>query len=334
LRISLITDAWPPQTSGVVTTLTRTVRGLEERGHRVQVLHPGLFRTVPCPTYPEIRLALKPRRPLADFLDAFDPEAVHLAVEGPLGLAGRRHCLRRGRPFTTSITTRFPEYIHLRSGLPAGWLYRLLRWFHAPASRVMVATPSLRAELAGRGFTSLVRWSRGVDTDLFRPRPKTALAGPRPISLYLGRVAVEKNLEAFLGQDLPGSKVVIGDGPALNSLSRRHPEARFLGRKTGEDLASHLAAADVFVFPSLTDTFGLVLIEAMACGLPVAAFPVTGPKDVVVQGRTGWLDHDLEKAVRMALTLDPEACRQEALKYSWSRSIDQFEANLALIPKN
>jgi len=331
LRISLVTDAWPPQTSGVVTTLTRTVRGLKERGHQVQVLHPGLFRTAPCPTYPEIRLALKPRRRLAALLDSFGPEAIHLTVEGPLGLAGRRHCLRRGLPFTTSITTRFPEYIHLRSGLPAGWLYRLLRWFHAPARRIMVATPSLRAELAGRGFTSLVRWSRGVDTDLFRPRPKTALAGPRPVSLYLGRVAVEKNLEAFLGLDLPGSKVVIGDGPALASLSRRHPRARFLGRKTGEDLARHLAAADVFVFPSLTDTFGLVMLEAMASGLPVAAFPVTGPRDVVLQGRTGWLDRDLEKAIRQALTLDPEACRQEALKYSWSRSIDQFEANLAPI---
>ena len=331
MKISLISDAWPPQTSGVVTTMTRTAAGLEERGHRVQVIHPGLFPTVPCPTYPDIRLAVGPFAKLSKLLDQFRPQAIHLAVEGPLGLAGRRYCHKRGLPFTTSITTRFPEYIELRTGLPAPWLYKGMLWFHRPAARVMIAAPSFLAELGQKGFTNLVPWSRGVELDLFKPGPKTGLPGRRPIAVYLGRVAVEKNIEAFLELNLPGSKTVIGDGPALEELKAKHPEVNFLGRKTGPELAGCLAAGDVFVFPSLTDTFGVVLIEAMACGLPVAAFPVTGPKDVVVHGRTGWLDEDLEAAVTKALAMDPMACREQALTYSWPRAVELFEANLAPI---
>ncbi len=331
MRISLITDAWAPQTSGVVTTLSRMVQGLEERGHEVQVIHPGLFKTLPCPTYPDIRLAVLPYRKLARLVDQFRPQAVHLPVEGPLGLAGRRFCRKRGFLFTTSITTRFPGYIQMRFHLPASWFYAAMRRFHGPAKKTMIAAPSFMAELRQRGFKNLVYWTRGVELDLFKPRPKTALSGKRPINIYLGRVAVEKNLDAFLSLDLPGSKAIIGDGPALEELTRRYQEVNFLGRKTGLDLAVHLAAADVFVFPSLTDTFGVVLIEAMACGLPVAAFPVTGPLDVVLPGRTGWLDRDLKKAVEKALTMDPEKCRAHALGFSWSRSLDQFEANLARI---
>lgn len=329
MRIAIATDAWNPYVCGVVTTLNRMVEGLKGRGHEVLVIEPGLFRTLPCPTYPDIPLSVLPGRKLARMLDEFGPRAVVAPTEGPLGLAARNLCVRRGLPFTTAFMTRFPEYVRMRSGLPEGAVYRLMRWFHAPAARTLVATPSLRRELEGRGFRNLAFWSRGVDTDLFKPRDKAILDVPRPLAMYMGRVAVEKNIEAFLKLDLPGSKAVIGDGPSLERLRRSYPDVLFLGRKTGLDLAEHLAAADVFVFPSLTDTFGVVLIEAMACGLPVAAFPVTGPEDVVVQGRTGWLDRDLGRAVRRALDMDPERCRARAMEFTWERSLDQFEAGLA-----
>ena len=329
MRIALVTDAWTPQTSGVVTTLNRMVAGLRARGHELLVLHPGLFASLPCPTYPEIRLAVLPGRRLARLLDDFDPDAVHIPAEGPLGLAGRTWCLRRGQPFTTAFMTRFPDYVRLRTGLPPALTYRLLRWFHGPATRTMVSTPTLRRELTALGFANLALWGRGVDTDLFRPRPKDRLDLPRPLAVYMGRVAVEKNIEAFLDLDLPGGKAVIGDGPALARLRARYPETAFLGRKTGLDLAEHLAAADVFVFPSRTDTFGIVLIEAMACGVPVAAYPVMGPVDVVRDGVSGALDQDLGRAVRRALDLDPADCREYALGFSWEKSVQQFEANLA-----
>jgi glycosyltransferase involved in cell wall biosynthesis len=329
MRIAIVTDAWFPQTSGVVTTLSRMVEGLQGRGHEVEVVHPGMFKTIPCPTYPDIRLALWPGKALARRLEAFQPEAVHLPTEGPLGFWGSRWCKRKGYPYTTTYTTRFPEYIEMRIRIPAGVFYPPVRAFHNGAARTMVSTPSLKADLEARGFKNLVFWGRGVDTELFRPREKDALDAPRPIAVYLGRVAVEKNIEAFLELDLPGSKAVIGDGPALESLKRRFPDALFLGRRTGEDLARHLAACDVFVFPSKTDTFGIVLIEAMACGLPVAAYPVMGPKDVVRHGETGWLDDDLQTAVHNALELDPSCCREHACSYSWENSIAQFESNLA-----
>lgn len=313
-----------------MTTLSRTVEGLRARGHEVHVIHPGLFRTVPCPTYPEIRLAILPGRKIKHMLDAFMPGAIHLPTEGPIGIAARHYAIRRKLPFTTAYTTRWPEYVQMRIGVPVGLTYRLLRWFHGRGARMMVSTPSLKAELETRGFGPIVFWSRGVDTELFRPRLKNALAGPRPILVYMGRVSVEKNIQAFLELHGGGQKVVIGDGPALEGLKKIYPHVHFLGRKTGEDLARLLAAADVFVFPSLTDTFGIVLIEAMACGVPVAAFPVTGPKDVVLHGETGWLDEGLDKAVEKALEMDPERCREHACQYSWARSIEQFEQNLAL----
>ncbi len=329
MRIALLTDAWHPQTSGVVTTLTRMVQGLTERGHEILVVHPGLFPTLPCPTYPDIRLSLWPGPRLARMLRDFRPQAVHIPAEGSIGLAGRNWCARRRLPFTTAFMTRFPEYIHLRSRLPVGPVYRALRWFHGPATRTMVSTPTLRRDLEARGFGPLAIWGRGVDTELFRPRGERLIPGEAPILMYMGRVAVEKNIEAFLGLRHPGAKVVIGDGPALDKLRRKYPKALFLGRKTGQDLARHLASADVFVFPSRTDTFGIVLIEAMACGLPVAAYPVPGPADVVRHAITGWLDQDLETAVEAALSMDPAACRKHAMGFTWQRSIEQFEANLA-----
>lgn len=329
MRIALLTDAWHPQTSGVVTTLTRMVQGLEARGHEILVVHPGLFSTVPCPTYPDIRLALLPRRRLTRILERFGPQAVHVPAEGPIGLAGRNWCARLRLPFTSAFMTRFPEYIRMRSGLPVGPIYKGLRWFHGPAARTMVSTPTLRRDLESRGFGPLVLWGRGVDTALFRPRGERLIPGDGPILMYMGRVAVEKNIEAFLDLDRPGTKVVIGDGPALDRLRRTYPKVLFLGRKTGEDLARHLASADVFIFPSRTDTFGIVLIEAMACGLPVAAYPVPGPADVVRHEVTGWLDQDLGTAVDKALDMDPAACREHAMGFTWQRSIEQFEANLA-----
>lgn len=261
-------------------------------------------------------------------IDDFQPSAIHIATEGPLGLAARRHCLKQGYEFTTAFHTRFPEYVQARWRVPLSWTYRWLRWFHAPASGVMVATPAMEAVLRNRGFSNLKRWSRGVDTRLFQPRPKDFLSYPRPIALYVGRVAVEKNIRAFLDLDLPGTKVVIGDGPQRAALCRRYPDVRFLGAKNGEDLARHYAAADVFVFPSRTDTFGLVLLEAMASGVPVAAYPVEGPLDVVDGSGAGCLDWDLGRAVEGALAIAPESCRAHALTFSWESSARQFLSNL------
>ncbi len=328
MKIAIVTDAWHPQVNGVVTTLTQTRKELVRLGHEVLVIAPPDFRTVPCPTYPEIRLALLPGRMLERRLDAFEPEGLHIATEGPLGLAARRWALRNRQPFTTSFHTRFPEYIRLRFGIPLRATYAWLRWFHHPARTIMVATPSLRAELAARGFEHLALWSRGVDTELFRPRDKAFLDAPRPIFLYLGRVAIEKNIEAFLRLNLPGTKYVVGDGPDHKSLRAKYPEVRFTGYRVGEELARHLAAADVFVFPSRTDTFGLVLIEALACGVPVAAYPVPGPADIIENGVTGCLHDDLETAARRALALDPARCRAEALKYTWAACTQQFLAHL------
>ena len=333
LRLALVTDAWFPQTNGVVRTLSTTVRLLRAEGVEVTVMSPEGFHNIPCPTYPEIRLSLLAGRAVAQRLAALDPDAVHIATEGPLGVAARRWCLRQGRPFTTAYHTQFPEYVRARFPIPLAAGYAAMRWFHGKAARTLVATPSLQRQLAERGFRNLATWSRGVDAALFRPQPKTWLELPRPVFVYVGRVAVEKGIEEFLRLDLPGSKVVIGDGPARASLELAFPETHFLGYRHGEELARHVAAGDVFVFPSRTDTFGLVLLEAMACGLPVAAYPVTGPIDVVANGITGVLSEDLRSAALAALDLDPAACRAHALEYSWEACTRQFLGALAVGPR-
>lgn len=332
MKILIVTDAWHPQVNGVVRTLTTTRQELERLGHAVEVIAPDRFRTVPMPTYPEIRLALKPGARLVRMIDAMAPDAIHIATEGPLGLAARRYCLKRGVPFTTAYHTRFPEYVRDRFPVPLRLSYALVRRFHAPASAVMVATPSIEQDLIGRGFRNIKRWSRGVDTELFTPAAadpdRDFLDLPRPIFMSVGRVAVEKNIEAFLSLDLPGSKVVVGDGPQLDELKARFPGVRFVGARHGTDLARHYAAADVFVFPSRTDTFGLVLLEALASGLPVAAYPVPGPLDVVGGSDAAVLDEDLGKAALAALDIPREACRRHALRFSWSASAEQFLNNL------
>ena len=351
MNIVIVTDAWYPQINGVVRTLERTRDELVRLGHAVTMVAPDRFRTLPCPTYPEIRLSLFPNTKLRAMLTAAEPDALHIATEGPLGLAARAWALKKGFPFTTSFHTQFPEYVKLRTGIPLGLSYRFMRWFHGPAATVMVATPTLKRNLEKWGFTNLGMWSRGVNTELFRPRgkfhgddlgqrqsesganperdePKPFLDGNRPIFLYMGRVAVEKNIEAFLKLDLPGTKYVVGGGPDLDMLRRKYPAARFTGYKTGEELARHMATADVFVFPSLTDTFGLVLIEALACGVPVAAFPVQGPIDIVENGVTGCLDENLETAAMKALQIDPERCRRQALLYTWEACTRQFLTHL------
>jgi len=333
LRLALVTDAWLPQVNGVVRTLGHTVREVEAAGHEVTVVSPADFRTVPCPTYPEIRLALFAGREVRRRLEALEPDAVHIATEGPLGLAARNWCVRRRRPFTTAYHTQFPEYVRARAPIPLRIGYAAVRWYHGRATRTLVTTPSMQRQLEARGFRNLHLWGRGVDTDLFRPRDKGFLDLPRPIWLYFGRVAVEKGIGDFLDLELPGSKLVVGDGPETASLKRRYPGAVFAGYRHGEDLAAHIAACDAFVFPSRTDTFGLVLLEAMACGVPVAAYPVTGPVDVIVDGVNGVLGEDLRRAALAALAIDPAACRKHALAHSWAACTRQFLAALAVEPR-
>jgi glycosyltransferase involved in cell wall biosynthesis len=326
----IVTDAWFPQTNGVVHTLAQTAAWLGRFGHEVRLVAPRDFRTIPCPTYPEIRVAVRPMRGIARSFEAFRPQAVHIATEGPIGFAARRYCVRRRLRFTTSYHTQFPQYLRSRWPIPLWLSYAALRWFHAAAHSCMVSTRSVHEALHTRGFRNLVRWERGVDTELFRPRDKEFLKLPRPVAAYVGRVAVEKNVDAFLKMPWRGSKIVIGDGPERSRLQAQYPEAVYTGFRYGEDLATHLAAADVLVFPSLTDTFGLVNLEAMACGVPVAAFPVTGPIDVVQDGVTGALDTDLARAAERALRLDPGACRDRALRSSWDACSREFEGNLVV----
>jgi glycosyltransferase involved in cell wall biosynthesis len=297
---------------------------LERFGHRVSLLEPHLFQTVACPTDPGIRLAVRPGAEFTRRMDALDPDVVVLATEGPLGLAGRTWCKRRDIPFVSLFTTKSAEAIELRLRVPAAWTYALLRWFHAPSRAVLAATPSLCEELRRRGFANVVLWSHGVDTERFRPGPKDWLDLPRPVFLYVGRLAVEKSIEDFLNLDLPGSKLVVGDGALLPSLRRRYPQARFAGLKRGEELARHYAAADALVFPSRTDTFGLVVLEALASGLPVAAYPVTGPKDVIGNSGVGVLDEDLGRAAQGALAIDPVRCRDFALGWPWERCAERL----------
>jgi glycosyltransferase involved in cell wall biosynthesis len=331
MRILIATDAWHPQVNGVVRTLTSLARSASALGAEIDFLTPDGFPSFGVPTYPGLRMALPNRREIAARIEAVAPDAIHVATEGPIGWAVRAYCRRRELAFTTSYTTRFPEYIAVRSIVPATLSYAVLRHFHAAAAMTMVATASLRQELGARGFRKLGTWTRGVDTDLFTPNDAADLDLPRPIFMTVGRVAVEKNLEAFLALDLPGSKVVIGDGPQKTELERRYPKARFLGEKTGKDLTSHLAAADVFVFPSRTDTFGVVQLEALACGTPVAAFPVTGPLDVIADHPVGALDSDLRSACIRALGVSRETCRGFALERSWENSARQFIGNLSAL---
>ena len=303
---------------------------------------PDQFRSLPCPSYPEIRLALRPGRQLARTIEANQPCAIHIATEGPLGWSARRYCVKRRLPFTTAYHTKFPEYIRARFGVPLPVTYRLMRRFHAPSSTIMVATQTIQDELEHRGFARIRRWSRGVDTTLFRPRSDAEVAAlaphltalPKPIFLYVGRVAVEKNIRAFLAADLPGSKVVVGDGPQLDELRRKYPEVMFTGAKQGEELAAHYSAASVFVFPSRTDTFGLVLLEALASGVPVAAYPVPGPLDVIGGSPAGVLDQDLAVAARAAVGIAPELCRAHALAFSWEACTRQFLSNLSPFDPN
>jgi glycosyltransferase involved in cell wall biosynthesis len=324
MRVLVATDAWYPQVNGVVRTLSSLASSVRAFGVSIDFLSPAGFPSLPVPTYPGLRLALPSPWQIARRIKAARPDAIHIATEGPIGQMVRAYCRQHGRPFTTSYTTRFPEYISARAPIPEGWIYAALRRFHAAATVTMVATPSLMSELAQRGFSNLGMWTRGVDTDLFRPDRAIELGFPRPIFVTVGRIAVEKNLEAFLSLDLPGTKVVIGSGPQEAELRRRFPHAKFLGLLENGTLAAHLAAADVFVFPSLTDTFGVVQLEAAASGVPIAAFPVTGPKDVVGNNPIGVLNDDLRVACLEALRIPRAACRAFALGHSWENSALQF----------
>jgi glycosyltransferase involved in cell wall biosynthesis len=330
-RILIVTDAWKPQVNGVVRTLTTVVDELQAMGHIVDVIGPDRFRTFPCPTYPDISISLLPRRRLIRMIETFNPDALHIATEGPLGLAARSWAKRKGFAFTTAFHTRFAEYVKARTGLPVTPIYAWMRRFHGAGQGTMVATQSLRDELTARGFLNIRSWSRGVDLNLFRPYPKTEFTNlPEPIFIYVGRVAVEKNITAFLDLDLPGSKVVVGGGPQLSVLQREYPRVTFTGPRHGEALARAYAGADVFVFPSLTDTFGLVILEALACGTPVAAFPVTGPKDVLIsaEGEIGAIHTDLRVAAIAALSADRTACRAHAERYSWRTCAEIFLSHL------
>lgn len=330
--ILVVTDAWHPQLNGVVHTLDELARSMAEEGIDVVFLTPQSFTTVPLPSYPEIRLAITSKRRVLAEIEAVAPDYIHIATEGPLGIVARRACLQRRLPFTTAYHTRFPEFISARIPIPESVSYWWLRRFHNSGDGMMVATKSLGAEMAARGFNRIKRWSRGVDTKLFDPAKRRDLGLPRPIFLNVGRVAVEKNLPAFLALDLPGSKVVVGDGPDLAALRQRYPDVHFLGRKLGEELAAVYASADVFVFPSRTDTFGNVILEALASGVPVAAFPVTAPRDILSEGG-GALSDDLREAALAALDIPKDVARDRAMTYSWSACAREFLANLARVPR-
>ena len=331
MRILVATDAWHPQVNGVVRTLTMMAQAARSIGVEIAFLTPQSFRTVALPSYRDLRLALPAPGKIARLIEEARPDSIHIATEGPIGLAVRRYCRKRGLPFTTSFHTRFPEYISARTPIPESWIWSALRRFHGASQAVMAATPALASELRSRGFANVVLWPRGVDAQLFHPRAGADLGLPRPVFLSVGRVAVEKNLEAFLALDLPGTKVVVGDGPARATLERDFPGAVFLGSRQGEALAQAYAAADVFVFPSKTDTFGLVLLEALASGVPVAAFPVTGPRDVIGDAPVGALRDDLREACLLALKLSPRDCLSFAATQTWEASAQAFISNISQV---
>ena len=330
MRIIIISDAWRPQVNGVVRTIERTVETLETAGHDCLVIGPDRFKTIPAPTYPEIRLSLFPYGQLKRLVNDLprEPTKIHIATEGPLGWAARRYCKRHNIPFSTAYHTKFPEYIAARAPIPTAWTYALMRRFHSASTSVMVATDTLRRLLEKHGFQNLNTWTRGVDTELFQPRDPIPLDLPKPIAVYVGRVAVEKNIEAFLDAPFDGSKLVVGDGPALAVLKVRYPQVTFAGAKTGEELARYYSTGDVFAFPSLTDTFGLVMLESLACGVPVAAYPVTGPLDILGDSQVAVLGDDLSKSLEQALNIAPSTCRDFALGYSWQAATQQFLDNL------
>jgi 1,2-diacylglycerol 3-alpha-glucosyltransferase/glucuronosyltransferase len=337
LKVLIVSDAWKPQVNGVVRTMSTLGDELEALGNEVRYVTPDLFRTLPMPTYPEIQLAALPGRRVRRLINEFKPDAIHIATEGPLGIAARQFCIHRDHPFSTSFHTKFPEYLNARTKFPVRWGYEYQRRFHKPASATMVTTPSMKIELEKRGFRNLRVWSRGVDLSQFEICSPTFLDHlPRPIWLYVGRVAVEKNIEAFLDLDLEGTKLVVGDGPLLEGLRVKHPGVEFVGPQYGDNLVKYYSASDVFVFPSLTDTFGLVNVEALASGTPVAAYPVTGPIDIVEEGITGCLNQDLKRACLGAWSLvqdqtaSPEVCREHAMQFSWTRCTKQFLENLAI----
>lgn len=328
MKLLLVTDAWLPQTSGVVTTLKKMKEGLEDLGDKVSILDPSLFPNIPCPSYPSIRLGLP--YALRRRIEEHQPDCIHIPIEGPLGISTKILCTLKGWNFTTSYTTRFPEYLAKRYPICPETVWYGLRWFHNASSAVMVSTPTIKRELEGRGIRAPIRlWSRGVDTELFRPKQDDTYKGlKRPIYINVGRVSVEKNLEAFLSLDLPGTKVIIGDGPDRRSLEGKYPDTVFTGLLHGEDLVSHISSGDVLVFPSLTDTFGNVMLEALSCGLPVAAFPAPGPLDIL-NDRVGVIHSNLQSAIELALNLRPDDCRRFVLdRYPWIRSISQFRENL------
>src|SRR5712664_2906169 len=327
MRILVATDAWHPQVNGVVRTLTMMAEAAKAFGVEISFLTPESFRTFALPSCRDLRLALPYSAKISRLIAEARPDSIHIATEGPIGLLVRRYCRKHGLTFTTSFHTRFPEYISARLPIPESWIWAVLRWFHGPSQAVMAATPALAGELRARGFRNVVLWPRGVDAAHFHPRP-VDLGLPRPVFLYVGRVAVEKNLEAFLDLDLPGTKVIVGDGPARAALAQKYPQAVFLGARQGEALAQAYAAADVFVFPSKTDTFGLVLLEALASGLPVAAFPVTGPRDVIGSAPVGALNEDLRIACLAAVTISPQACLEFAKRHTWEASARAFVENI------
>jgi len=328
MKVMIVTDAWRPHVNCVVRTLTTTKLEMEKMGHEVDLLSPLEFRTFPCPTYPEIRLSWLPGKTVEKRIREFAPHALHIATEGPLGIAARRYALRNNLPFTTAYHTRFPEYVQARFGIPLSWTYRFLRWFHGPSSAMMAPTPKVKSDLEEWDFTNAVLWTRGVDLDVFKLQEAYKLDSKPPIFLYVGRVAVEKNVEAFLELDLPGSKWVAGDGPAMAGLKAKYPDVNYLGVLNQQELAEVYASADVFVFPSKTDTFGLVLLEAMACGLPVAAYPVTGPIDVLGDSDAGVMHEDLREACLAALNIDRKTARAHAEKFSWRAATEQFVSHL------